>query len=222
MVTAPPTTPVTTPDVELIVAVPASLLLQVPPGVKLVTVPVAPTHTADVPPIAPGLALTVTVLVTLQPVGNVYDICDVPAVNPFTMPSAEPMVAIAGLLLAHVPPAGVEPSVVAEPAQIDAVPVITVGIGFTVTSRVVEQPVDVSVNVMVDVPALIPFTVVVVPGDVTAATLGVLLAHVPLPAPVSPVVCPWHTIPLPVMAAGGVFTVIFLVATFVQPPLVTK
>lgn len=222
MVTVPGTIPLTIPDVEFIVAVPASLLLHVPPGGLQVTVPVAPTHTADVPPIAPGLAFTVTVLVTLQPVGNVYDICDVPAVSPFTIPSAEPIVATVRLLLAHVPPVGVELSVVAEPMQIAAVPVITLGIGFTVTSRVVEQPVDVSVNVMVDVPALIPFTVVVVPGDVTAATLGVLLAHEPLPAPVRPVVCPWHTLALPVMAAGGVFTVMFLVATFVQPPLVTE
>lgn len=222
MVTAPGTIPLTNPDVAFTVAVPASLLLHVPPGVTLVTVPVAPTHTAVVPPIVPGLAYTVTVLVTLQPDGNVYEICEVPAVTPVTIPSPEPTVATGRLLLVHVPPDGDELSVVVDPTHSPAVPVIAPGIGFTVTSRVVEHPVDASVKVIVDVPVLRPVTVAVVPGEVTPATDGVLLVHEPVPEPVSPVVCPTHTFALPVTAAGEVFTVMFFVAEFVHPaPLVT-
>jgi hypothetical protein len=47
------------------------LLLQVPPpGVEPNAV-VSPTHTLSVPVIVDGIALTVTVVAVLQPVGNV-------------------------------------------------------------------------------------------------------------------------------------------------------
>jgi hypothetical protein len=64
-------TPDTTPVEEPIVAVVTSLLLHVPPLVLLVKFVVAPTHTAAVPVIPDGSALTVTVLVAVQPVGKV-------------------------------------------------------------------------------------------------------------------------------------------------------
>ncbi len=48
----------------------------------------------------------------------------VPLVIPFTTPDVEPIVAIDGALLAHVPPAGVQLSVVVLPAQIFKDPVI--------------------------------------------------------------------------------------------------
>ena len=73
-------------------------------------------------------------------------------VIPVTKPAAV-TVAIAGLLLTHVPPV-VGVTVVVEPIQTAGVPVTaTVGPGFIVTGKVVEkQPVAVFVNVKVAVP----------------------------------------------------------------------
>lgn len=58
-----------------------------------------------------------------------------------------------------------------------------------------------------------PVTVVVLPGDVTVATDGLILVHVP-PGVVllSVVVAPEHTVPIPLMAAGKGFTVSTAVA----------
>ena len=66
---------------------------------------------------------------------------DVPDVAPETIPELVPIVATLVLLLTHVPPPVLE-SVVIEPSQIVAVPVIADGNGFTVTTVVVIQPVD--------------------------------------------------------------------------------
>ena len=62
-------TPVTTPDVELTVAVPL-VVLHVPPTVASASGIVAPTHTTDGPVIEAGSGLTVTGKVVLQPVPN--------------------------------------------------------------------------------------------------------------------------------------------------------
>lgn len=65
--TAEPTdTPVTTPD-ELIVATVVGVIAHVPPGVVLVSVVLAPTHTVLFPEIAAGAAVTVTTRVARQP-----------------------------------------------------------------------------------------------------------------------------------------------------------
>ena len=57
----------------------------------------------------------------------------VPADMPDTAPEGEPTVAIAVLLLLHVPPVVASPSVVVAPAQTLVVPVIAAGAGLTVT-----------------------------------------------------------------------------------------
>jgi hypothetical protein len=71
MVAVPAATPLTIPVAEPTVAVVTSLLLHVPPLVLLVKFVVAPVHIVPVPVIAEGNALTVTVVVALQPVGKV-------------------------------------------------------------------------------------------------------------------------------------------------------
>lgn len=63
--------PVTTPVLAPIVAITVLLLLQVPEPVVLDNVVVLPTHTVGVPVIVAGIGLTVTTLVTIQPVANV-------------------------------------------------------------------------------------------------------------------------------------------------------
>lgn len=132
-------------------------------------------------------------------------------------------VAWAVLLLLQVPPPDDDDNGVLSPIQTDVLPVIADGTGFTVTSLVVEQPVDPKVKVIVDVPADNPDTLLVKPGEVTPATLVVPLLQVPVPPdPVNTVVEPTHTSKLPVIADGVVFTVTTLVAKLVQPePLVT-
>jgi hypothetical protein len=56
------------------------------------------------------------------------------------MPVVAPIVAIAVLLLVHVPPVAVLVSVVEEPIQTAAAPVIEAGNGFTVNDAVRIQP----------------------------------------------------------------------------------
>ena len=100
-----------------------------------------------------------------------------PTLTPVTTPALV-TVAIAGLLLTHVPPV-VGESVVVDPSQIEFEPVIlTVGLGFTVTTFVLFEvhPVEVWVNLKVAVP---PPTPVTTPALFTVATEGLLLTHVP-------------------------------------------
>jgi len=66
MVAAPAAVPVTIPAVSSIVATPTSLLLQVPPSGRSVSVIVAPAHRLA-PLIASGKELTVTTVVAGQP-----------------------------------------------------------------------------------------------------------------------------------------------------------
>lgn len=66
---------------------------------------------------------------------------DVPAAIPFTSPVAEPTVAMAGLLLLHVPPGDALLKVVVKPAQILIVPAMPEGSGLTVMGQVTKQPV---------------------------------------------------------------------------------
>ena len=70
MTELPAVTPVTTPP-AVIVAMAGDALLHVPPAVALLSVVVDPTHTLVVPVITAGSGLTVTVVVTAQPVGKV-------------------------------------------------------------------------------------------------------------------------------------------------------
>jgi hypothetical protein len=95
--------PVTTPVVNPIVAMPGQRQLQEPPAGVLVIVAVVPTHTADGPPIAVGNALTVMMLMALQPVVAVMVIIHVPAPMPVTTPVVASTDAIVGQVLLHVP-----------------------------------------------------------------------------------------------------------------------
>ena len=124
------------------------------------------------------------------------------------------MIAIVVLLLVHVPPAGVEFSVVVNPTQTASVPVIVVGLGFTVTIAVLIHPV-LSMYVIIDVPAVTPVTI---PVDDPTVALPLLLLHVP-PAGVefNVVVKPTQTLKTPVIAVGFGFTV--TMAVLIQPVL---
>src|ERR1043165_5726673 len=116
MVALPANTPPTTPVDEPTVAVAISLLLQVPPVVVLLRVVTPPSHTLAVPVVA-AIGFTVTIVVTLHPVESAYVTLVVPLATPVTIPLADPMVATAVLLTAHVPLGVALLSVVAEPAQ---------------------------------------------------------------------------------------------------------
>ncbi len=64
MLLVPAATPVTTPPV-FTVAIAVALLIHVPPDTVLVRVVVDPVHTVAVPPIAAGVAFTVTFAVVV-------------------------------------------------------------------------------------------------------------------------------------------------------------
>jgi hypothetical protein len=81
--------------------------------------------------------------------------------------------------LLHVPPAVTSLSVKVYPVHTDPVPVIADGVGLTVTTAEVLQPVDVSTNMIVLVPVLIPLTKPVV--DPTVAIPVEPDVHVPAP-----------------------------------------
>jgi hypothetical protein len=69
MVAVPSAIPLTIPVVAPTVAAPAgvAVAVQMPPPGELVIGVLAPTHTLPAPEIAPGYGLTLTVLVTKQP-----------------------------------------------------------------------------------------------------------------------------------------------------------
>jgi hypothetical protein len=134
----PEDTPVTIPVDEPIVAIPAAPLLHVPPGVASLNVTVLPWHTVAGPEIGAGKGLTVSVLVVLQPVGNLNVMIVVPATMPVTIPEREPIEA-APVLLVHVPlPTSV--SVTVPPTHTVNGPEIGDGNGLTVNTAVAAQP----------------------------------------------------------------------------------
>jgi hypothetical protein len=138
----------------------------------------------------------------------------VPDTAPAVTTPDELTVAIAGTLLLHVPPTLVLLSALLAVMQALSVPVIGLGDGFTTSTDVVLQPVDVSVNVMTEVPELTPVATPVVAPIV--ATDKLLLAHVPVPVELLSVVdISSHTLNVPVIVAGNGFTVTVLL--IVQP-----
>lgn len=66
---------------------------------------------------------------------------EVPVAMPVTTPVEEPMVAIVGVLLVHVPPVAVLLSVAVAPTAKDVLPVMPAGGAVTVAMLVVIQPV---------------------------------------------------------------------------------
>lgn len=132
----PMLTPVTVP-VPLTVPTPGVLLLHVPPLTDALSAREVPMHTAE-PPDNAGVGCTVTVVVVTQPETE-YEMTDVPAMMPATMPVADPMVATEPVLLVHVPPEVALLSVVVEPLHKVAVPLIAAGDAFTVTGADTKQ-----------------------------------------------------------------------------------
>jgi hypothetical protein len=136
---------------------------------------VFPTHT-DAGADTAGFAFTVKeVVVLLHPVVVSVNVnVTMPAAKPVTTPVLS-TVAIAGLLLTHVPPV-VGDKVPVLPTHNDA-GAVTNGKSFTVTTDVVLlQFVIPSVNVKVTLPADTP---VITPALSTVAIAGLLLTHVP-------------------------------------------
>jgi hypothetical protein len=99
---------------------------------------VNPTHTFNVPVILATAAFTVTVANTLHPEPTLYVMRVVPAAMPVTSPVVELIVALAGELLAHVPPAVASVSVTVAPAHTVNVPAIAAGAALTLTTA--ERP----------------------------------------------------------------------------------
>ena len=139
IVAKPGETPVTTPE-ELIVAIEVEPDVHVPPDVLFVSVAVEPVHILEVPPeiaATVGVELTVIVLYTRVPHATLYVINVVPAATPVTSPVSRPTVALATLLLLHVPPEAVLLSVVVEPVHTVELPEIADGDSETVIFIVV-------------------------------------------------------------------------------------
>ena len=136
IVVVPADTPVTVPEAEPMVATAVLVLLQVPPEVASLNVVVKPTHTVEVPEIAAGKGLTVTLVTARHPVLSTYEITATPPVIPVTVPEVASMVAIAVLELLHVPPPGRSVRKVMEPAQTVVVPLMAKGVVLTVTVAV--------------------------------------------------------------------------------------
>lgn len=125
MIEVPALTPVSRPELLPIVATDVVPLIQVPPATLFVSVLVCVAQITVEPPIAPGLAFTVTFCVTKLP-PKVYVMVTVPAVTPVTIPPPV-IVAIAVLLLAHVPPVAALARVMLFPVQTEkGAPVIAV------------------------------------------------------------------------------------------------
>jgi len=139
MVAVPAATPLTRP-LPLTPAVVPALLPQVPEGVAEVKEAVPPTQRLPVPVIGSGEAITVIVLVTVQPVPREYVMVAAPGVMPVTPPLSEPMAAVP-LLLLHMPPGTVLVRVTVNPTHTFGEPLIAPGEVLTVTCVLLWQPV---------------------------------------------------------------------------------
>jgi len=186
------------------VAIAGLLLTHVPPAPGLAVI-VEPMHKAANGVLTTGSAFTVSVdVVLLQPVVAFVKVnVTVPAVSPVINPALV-MVATVGLLLTQVPPdTGL--AVITEPIHNVAEGVLTTGRAFTVTLDVaLLQPVAVSVNVNITLPAVSP---VINPALVIVATAGLLLTHVPPVPGLAVIEEPIHNIGDGVLTTGRAFTV---------------
>ena len=126
---------------------------------------------------------------------------------PLELPVKIPVEAMVAytLLLVQVPPVTVSPKVMVCPSQTEVLPVMAVGVCFTVHKIGEKQPAG-NKYLIVVVSETRPVTT---PEEVTEATVGLLLTQIP------PVVMsykfefsPTHTEAMPVTAAAEGFTVI--------------
>jgi hypothetical protein len=141
--------------------------------------------------------------------------------TPYTIPVATPTVAIAGVLLLHVPNGERSPKVVDDPWHTKNAPVITDGSGLTVTVVVTKQlP---SVYLIYAIPAVPPGPAarpVTKPVALIVAIDAVEGSTVHVPpgvALLSCVVNPLHTCNIPVIGPGCVFIVTVLAAKQFPP-----
>ncbi len=212
----PPDAPHTCPPASTVATV-VLPLVHVPPLVASISVIDDPEHTADRPVIAPGAVLITTVTEAVQP-PSVYIIVALPAVTPDTRPP-EVTVATAVLLLVHVPPVAASVNKEVAPEHIPVEPRIAAGDGVTVITRVTVQP-EPREYVIVTGPGVTPVTVPAEePVDITVAIVVLLLIHEP-PGGVSlsSTLAPTHTVAGPVIGPGEELTVTTVVA--VQPAVV--
>ena len=146
----------------------------------------------------------------------------VPGALPVTTPVL-PTVATDTMLLPQVPPGVASASITGLPKQAEGIPVIGLGIGSTVTTVPVAQPVPKVYDTIV-VPGAIPAKMpVLAPMVPTAAVL--LLQVPPVVASANVVVADVQTVVVPVIdagVAGTVFTVTPKVATDVPHVVVTE
>ena len=141
MISEPAASPVTDPPDDDTIALVMSLLFQVPPVVASASGIVCPMHTATGPVIGAAIvALTVTFVMVIQPVGNVKVMGATP---PVPTPVARPVPSIVATVVAPlvqvpVPLASFNNDVV--PVQKVVVPPIANGNAFTVTGADTAQP----------------------------------------------------------------------------------
>jgi hypothetical protein len=145
IITTPEDMPVTTPEVESIVAIVVSLLLHEPPGSGSVNDAVAPTHNWLGPDMGPGNAFTVTTTgAEGQPVSTEKVIAEVPGNMPVTTPDVLPTVATDVLLLFQVPVPAISDNAVVCPWQmLSGLPVGADGGLTTLMAVVAEHPVPI-------------------------------------------------------------------------------
>ncbi len=131
--------PVSTPTLSML-AIAGLDEVHIPPVPDVASTTVLPAQTVDGPDMVPAEAVTVTTIVTEQPLPRLYVINVVPGATPVTRPVVTPMVATDSALLAHVPPAGVLVSIIVLPTHTIAGPAIADGPGLTLTVLVAMQP----------------------------------------------------------------------------------
>jgi hypothetical protein len=194
----------------LMVATEVLLLDHVPPPASD-REPTEPAHREEEPSIAEGAGFTVTALVIEHPLAvRVNVMLAVPAATPPTTPVDEPTVATDVLPLSQVPAPETSLRVIVSPGHTEPVPDIADGSAFTVSTLVMVQPEEVSVNVMALVPADTPVRSPV--PELMVATVVLPLTQVPAPSGSDKVTTePIHTVAGPAMAEIAL-TVTVLVA----------
>ena len=128
----------------------------------------------------------------------------VPVEMPVTKAVVGTIVATDGKLLDHVPPGLASVKETVPPKHTEDGPVIMTGNGLTVIVLEVEQPVAIA-YVMTAVPGVIPVTS---PAELTGATAGLLVDHMPPPvASLKVITSPTQTVDGPVIGAGNALIV---------------
>jgi hypothetical protein len=140
MVTSPPDTPVTTPDVLPIVAIAVLSLVHIPPLMVFTKPAVVPTHNDVLPNIVPGSGSTVITKAAGIPQLVKNEIVAVPAATPVTRPVVKPTLATLVLLLIQKPLPAVLVRVVVDPRQTVELPDVVPGIGDIAMLRVAPAP----------------------------------------------------------------------------------